>query len=214
MYRLYIGEDHALVREGLKLILAQRPDFEVAGEASDGLELLKLVRRQPPDAVILDISMPKMRGIEAIGEIKDVSQNVKVLILTMHKDEVFLTQAFTAGADGYLLKEDIGKELFLALDAVLAGKTYVSSLLGKALEDSWVKVFRGGRGVPGGEVLSPREREVLKLVAEGESSKEIADRLCISVRTVDHHRAKVMEKLKLKGTADLIRYAITRGYVS
>lgn len=213
-YRIYLADDHILVREGLKLILAQKPDFEVAGEASDGLELLALLKRAPaPDAVVLDISMPKLRGIEAIHEIKGMHSQVRVLILTMHKDEDFLRQAFMAGADGYLLKEDAAKELFAALGAILRGEGYISTLLGNELKDAWVRLFRDRKGVPSAEILSPRERQVLKLVAEGESSKEIGVRLCISTRTVDHHRAKIMEKLNLKGTAELIRYAISKGYI-
>ncbi len=214
-HRIYLADDHVLVREGLKLILSQRPDFQIAGEAGDGFELLTLLKRDPAaDAVILDISMPKLRGIEAIHEIKDVNPGMKVLVLTMHKDEDFLCQAFMAGADGYLLKEDVAKELFSALDATLRGEVYISSLLGKELKDAWIKIFRQRKGVPPTDVLSAREKEVLKLVAEGESNKEIGERLHISARTVDHHRAKILEKLKLKGTAELIKYAITKGYLS
>lgn len=214
-YKLILADDHVLVREGMKLILAQRPDFEVVGEAGDGFELLSLLKAAPaPDAVIVDISMPKLRGIEAIREIKEMNSQVKILVLTMHKDEDFLSQSFWAGADGYVLKGDVAKELFKALDAILRGDAFISPLLEKELKDAWVKIFRHKKGAPAADVLSPREREVLKLIAEGESNKEIADHLYISVRTVDHHRARIMEKLKLKGTADLIRYAITRGYIS
>lgn len=214
-YKLILADDHVLVREGLRLILTQRPDFEVVGEAGDGFELLSLLKKgSAPDAVIVDISMPKLRGIEAIREIKEINSQVKILVLTMHKDEDFLSQSFWAGADGYVLKGDVAKELFNALDTVLRGDAYISPLLEKELKDAWVKIFRDKKGVTSADLLTAREREVLKLVAEGESNKEIADQLCISVRTVDHHRAKIMEKLKLKGTADLIRYAITRGYIS
>jgi DNA-binding NarL/FixJ family response regulator len=213
--RIYLADDHILVREGLKMILAQRNDYIIAGEASDGFELLSLLKHGAPcDAVILDISMPKLRGIEAIRQIKDINVEIRVLVLTMHKDEEFLCQAFIAGADGYLLKEDVAKELFSALDAILRGEVYISSLLGRELKDTWVRMFKDRKGVPAAELLSAREKEVLKLIAEGESNKQIAARLCISVRTVDHHRAKIMEKLNLKGTADLIRYAITKGYIS
>ena len=212
--RIFIADDHVLVREGLKLIISKKPGFEIAGEAGDGLELLTLLKRSPaPDAVILDISMPKLRGIEAIHEIKYIHPETRVLVLTMHKDEDFLCQAFIAGADGYLLKEDVTEELFDALGEVLNGEIYISPLLGVELKNAWIKTYRGQKGVPVVDVLSTREKEVMKLVAEGESSKEIADRLCISVRTVDHHRASIMEKLHLKGTVDLIRYAMTKGYL-
>ena len=213
--RIFIADDHVLVREGLKLLIGNRPGFEIAGEAGDGLELLSLLKRSPaPDAVVLDISMPKLRGIEAIREIRYIHPEMRVLVLTMHKDEDFLCQAFLAGADGYLLKEDVTEELFDALGAVLNGEVYISPLLGVELKNAWIKTYRGQKGLPAVDLLSTREKEVLKLVAEGESSKEIADHLCISVRTVDHHRARIMEKLHLKGTADLIRYALTKGYLS
>jgi len=214
-HKIVLADDHVLVREGLKMILAQRPDFEVAAEAGDGLELLNVLKHGAvPDAVILDISMPKLRGIEAIREIRLLHPKTKVLVLTMHKDEDLLSQAFVGGADGYLLKEDVSRELFAALDAILQSKTYISSLLGKELKEAWLKIFREGKGIPATDVLTAREKEVLKLVAEGESNKEIGDKLCISSRTVENHRAKIMEKLNLRGTVDMIKYAITKGYVS
>lgn len=213
-YRIYLADDHAMVREGIKLVLAQRPDYEIAGEASDGLELLAMLKRgTPPDAIILDISMPKLRGIEAIRDIKSISPETKVLVLTMHKDEDSLRQAFVAGANGYLLKEDVAKALFAALESIRKGEIFVSELLGVELKDAWVRIFRENRGIPDMDVLTAREIEVLKLIAEGKSNREIAELLFISARTVDHHRARIMEKLRLKGTAELTKYAIKRGYV-
>lgn len=214
-YRIFLADDHAMVREGIKLVLAQRPEYEIAGEASDGFELLSQLKRgAPPDMIILDISMPKLRGIEAIRDIKSISPATKVLVLTMHKDEDSLRQAFVAGASGYLLKEDVAKALFAAMDSIRKGEIFVSELLGVELKDAWVRIFRENRGVPDMDVLTPRETEVLKLIAEGKSNREIAELLFISARTVDHHRARVMEKLKLKGTAELTRYAVSRGYVT
>ena len=213
-YRIYLADDHAMVREGIKLVLAQRPEYEIAGEASDGLELLAMLKRgTPPDAIILDISMPKLRGIEAIRDIKSISPETKVLVLTMHKDEDSLRQAFVAGANGYLLKEDVAKALFAALESIRKGEIFVSELLGVELKDAWVRIFRENRGIPDMDVLTAREIEVLKLIAEGKSNREIAELLFISARTVDHHRARIMEKLRLKGTAELTKYAINRGYV-
>jgi DNA-binding NarL/FixJ family response regulator len=214
-YRIYLADDHILVREGIKMILSRRHDFVVAGEAGDGLELLSMLKRPPaPDVVLMDISMPKLRGLEAIREIKDINSQVKVIVLTMHREEEYLCQAFLAGAEGYILKEDVTKELFYALDSVLAGKPFVSPLLEKEVKDTWLNIFHKGKGIPTGDALSPREREILKLVAEGQSNKEIADQLFISARTVDHHRAKIMEKLNLKGTVELIKYALKNGYIS
>lgn len=213
-YRIFLADDHALVREGLKMILAKRPDFDVVGEAGDGFELLSLLKQVPaPDAIVLDISMPKLRGIEVIHEIKDLDLNVKVLVLTMHKDEDFLCQAFIAGADGYLLKEDVAKELFAALESIFRRDIYISSLLGEEMKGAWLKIIRERKNARTSEMLSSREKEVLKLVAEGKSNKVTADLLCISTRTVDHHRARIIKKLNLKGTAELIRYAIAKGYV-
>lgn len=214
-HRIVLADDHALFREGLKLVLSQKPEFVVAGEASDGLELLTMLRRGPvPDLIILDISMPRLRGIEAIREIKSINEKIKILILTMHKDERLLCEAFIAGADGYLLKENITTELFGAMNAVLGGQGHISSLMEKELKGAWMNLFRQQKVVMPDDTLSVREKEVLKMVAEGASNKEIADKLNISVRTVDHHRARIIEKLNLKGTAELIRYAISKAYIS
>ncbi len=214
-YRIVLADDHVLFREGLKMILATMPDYELAGEAGDGLELLALLKRGcVPDAVVLDVSMPRLRGIEAIREIKSIHPALKVLVLTMHKDEDLLCEAFIAGADGYLLKDDVAKEFFAALDTILHEKIYISSLLDAELKGVWVKVFKEKKGIPEAALLSGREKEILKLIAEGASSKEVGEMLCISARTVDHHRAKIMEKLNLRGTAELTKYAVAKGLVS
>lgn len=214
-YRVVLADDHALFREGLKMVLGKRPDITIAGEANDGFELLTLLKHGPsPDLVILDVSMPRLRGIEAIREIKDINEKIKILILTMHRDENLLCEAFIAGADGYLLKENVTTELFGALDAVRRGEGHISSLMNQELKGAWINLFRNQKILSPDNNLSVREREVLKMVAEGASNKQIADDLHISVRTVDHHRAKIMEKLNLKSAAELVRYAISKGYVS
>jgi DNA-binding NarL/FixJ family response regulator len=212
-YRVMIADDHVMFRQGLKRILQEMTDIEVVGEAGDGLELLALLNKIVPDMVILDISMPKLRGIEAIREIRMVHPDVKVLILTMHKDTDFLQQAITAGANGYLLKEDAEQEVFSAIETIRGKKMYISPLLTGELTDDWAQIHRGERKTPFTEPLTPREREVLKLIAEGKSNKEIADLLFISVHTVVRHRANLMEKLNLKKTADLVRYAVQKGYL-
>jgi len=213
-YHIVLADDHLMFREGLKRILSQRSDLEVVGEADSGLELIKLLEKSTSDLAILDISMPNLRGIEAISEIKMNHPTVKILILTMHKDQQYLEQAITAGAEGYLLKEDTDAELFSAIDRIRQGKIYVSPNLSEGLTDNWVKKSRGD---PGGsfepERLTIREREVLKLIAEGKSGKEIGDLLFISARTVERHRANIMQKLNVKKTADLVRYAIQKGYL-
>jgi len=213
-YQILLADDHALFREGLKLVLSQKPEFVVVGEASDGLELLALLKRGPvPDLVILDISMPRLRGIEAIREIKSINEKIRIMVLTMHKEERLLCETFIAGADGYLLKENLTTELFSALESVFRGDGHVSSSMDKELKGAWINLFRQQQVVMPDDYLSIREKQVLKLVAEGASNKEIADKLNISVRTVDHHRARLIEKLNLKSTAELIRYAISKSYI-
>lgn len=164
--------------------------------------------------VILDVSMPKLRGIEAIHEIKTKRPELSILMLTMHKDKEYLYLALSAGAKGYLLKEDADRDLFSAIEKIRQGKTYVSPNLSEELLDDLVQIGKG-EGKPSFEIdpLTTREREVVKLIAEGRSSKEIADLLFISARTVDNHRANIMEKLNLKKAADLVKYAIQKGYI-
>jgi DNA-binding NarL/FixJ family response regulator len=203
-----------LVRQGLKRILEGIEDLEVIGEANDGLELLDLLNRSTPDMIILDISMPKLRGIEAIHEIKALRPEVKVLMLTMHKEKEYLYLAISAGAKGYLLKENADKQLFAAVDKIRQGKLYISPYFSEELFEDLVQIGKGeGKASLGIDPLTTREREVVKLIAEGRSSKEIADLLFISVRTVDNHRANIMEKLNLKKSTDLVKYAIQKGYI-
>jgi DNA-binding NarL/FixJ family response regulator len=210
-YRIVVADDHALFRQGLKGILGGAADLEVVGEAGDGLELLNLMNlnKLDPHLVILDISMPNLRGIEAIREIKTIHPNVKILIVTMHKDKEYLLQSLAAGADGYFLKKDADTELFAAIEKIRNKKNYVSPHLSEELADDWEQI-RMGFIKP---LLTPREREVLKLIAEGKSNKEVADLLFVSVHTVERHRANIMEKLNLKKTADLVKYAIQKGYI-
>jgi DNA-binding NarL/FixJ family response regulator len=213
-YSIILADDHVLVRQGLKRILEEMPGLEVVGEANDGLELLALLSRRVPDMVILDIFMPNLRGIEAIYEIKKIRPEVKILILTMHKDKEYLYLALSAGAKGYLLKEDADKELFSAIEKVQQGKTYISPHFSEEIVDDLVQVGRGdAKTVFEVDPLTPREREVLKLIAEGKSSKEIAQLLFISVPTANNHRANIMGKLGLNKATDLVKYAIRKGYV-
>lgn len=212
-YRIVLADDHKILRQGLKRIILERDDLVVVGEASDPFDLFGLLRKDLPDMVILDISMPRLRGIEATREVKKIAPKVKVLILTMHKDKDYLYHAISAGAEGYLLKEDADTEIFSAIDAIREGGMYLSPLLARELTGDLFNVCRGNLKPPL-ECLTTREREVLKLVAEGLSSKEIADMLFISVRTVDHHRANIMDKLNINNTAELVKYAISKGYIS
>jgi len=213
-YHIVLADDHVLFREGLKRILGELADLEIIGEAGNGLELLELLRHVTPHMVLLDLSMPNLRGIEAIREIKTSHPGMKILVLTMHGDREYLYQAISSGADGYLLKEDADTALSTAIEAIRRGKVFISPLLSGDLTDDWAQTYRGKSKLPyEPDNLTTREREVLKLIAEGKSSKKIADLLFISVRTVDRHRANIMEKLEVKKTADLVRYAIQKGYL-
>ena len=211
-YRVVLADDHLLFREGMKRLIEEMPGVEVVGEAGDGLELLNLVKDLRPDMAIIDISMPNLRGIEATREIKMINPLTKVLILTMHKSKDYLYHSISAGAEGYLLKEDSDMELFSAIDKVRNGEIYVTRILAGELAEDLSQIYQGNIQ-PFQELLTTREREVLKMVSEGKSNNEIAAFLSISVRTVENHRANIMRKLKLKKTADLVRYAITEGLV-
>lgn len=213
-YRIVLADDHVIFRRGIKGLITQKPELKVVGEASDGLELLNMLQRGlKTDMVIMDISMPKLRGIEATAEIKSILPEVKVLILTMFKTKEYLYHCISAGAKGYLIKEDSEEELFSAIDSIRRGDMFISKLLTRELTEDLSYLYYGDGQLPT-DPLTQREREVLKLVAEGKSNKEIADLLYISTRTVENHRANLMNKLKLKKTADLIRYAINKGYVA
>lgn len=208
-YRIVLADDHALFLQGLRKVLEGGAGFEVIGEAADGLELLNLMNELAPDMVILDISMPNLRGIEAIQEIKQRHPNTKILMLTMHKDKEYLYQAIASGAHGYFLKKDAEGELFSAIEKIRQGKIYISPSLSEDVTDHWEQIRQGFQK----STLTAREKEVLKLIAEGKSNKEIGDLLFISVHTVERHRANIMEKLNFKKTADLVKYAIQKGYL-
>lgn len=212
-YRILLADDHALFRQGLRRILSERKDLEVLGEAGDGLELLSLLKKLTPEVIILDISMPRLRGMEAMREIREILPDVRILVLTMHNDADYLFQAISAGADGYLLKEDAEKDLFFAIDMVSQGRIYISRFLAEQSRQDWAQLRQGKRRLPTDERLTARERQILRLIAEGKSSKEIGELLSISYRTAEQHRANMMAKLNLSKTVDLVRYAFNKGYV-
>lgn len=212
-YRIVLADDHRLFRMGLKKILAENNDLEVVADFGDALEMLRFLPKLNPQMVILDISMPNLRGIEAIPEIKRICPGAKVLILTMHKDSEYLFESIAAGADGYLLKDDAEKDLFLAVDMVARGQIYVSRFLADESRRDWAQIRRGARPPGPSEPLTNRERQILKLIAEGKSSREIGAILFISHRTVERHRANIMGKLNLNKSVDLLRYAIQKGYI-
>jgi DNA-binding NarL/FixJ family response regulator len=212
-YQVILADDHVLVRHGLRRILEEKTDLKIAGEVGDGLELLNLLNKVNPDLIILDVSMPNLRGIEAIPEIRHIRPNAKVLMLTMHKEEEYLYQAISAGANGYLLKDDAEKELFSAIENIQNGKIFISPGLADQSMQNWARMRRGEDDASISEALTVRQREILKLIAEGKSNKEIGDLLFISVRTVERHRANMMSKLNIRKTAELVQYALRKHYI-
>jgi DNA-binding NarL/FixJ family response regulator len=206
-YRILLTDDHHLFREAIKTSLEGVPGLQVIGEAGDGVELMRLLGKTTPDLIILDISMPNLQGLEAAKLIKTRNPEIKILILSMHKSGEFLRRALATGVEGFLLKENTLADLVTAIETIRQGGNYVSSRLG-------VKVLREGIGSRlGGDVLSPREIEILKLVAHGKSSKEIADTLSLSIMTIYNHRVNIKNKLNLKKNAELVRYALENGYI-
>ncbi len=204
-----------MFRRGIRRIIQESADLEVVGEAADGLQLLRSIRESLPDMVITDVSLPHLRGLEATEEIKTAFPQIKVIILTLHKNKEYLHHALSAGAEGYLLKEDSDIELVSAINTIRQGGIYISRLLASQLKAIFLdrKRIEEGQGLVPAELLSTREREIIKLVAEGKSSKEIGGLLYISDRTVHHHRAKIMKKLNVNRTADLVKYAFQKGYL-
>jgi DNA-binding NarL/FixJ family response regulator len=212
--RVVIAEDHAILRQGLRSMLNNDQELEVVGEAEDGLEAIRLIKETEPDLAILDLSMPKMSGISVILEVKKTCPDTHVLALTMHREEDYILQAFQSGADGYCLKSSDFEELLMAIKAVLSGKQYVSpDISGKVLE-GYLESQRTIRKKSSWETLTVREKEVLKLVGEGYQNKEIANYLCISVKTVEKHRANIMQKLDVHTASALTAYAIEKGLVT
>jgi DNA-binding NarL/FixJ family response regulator len=200
-YRIVLTDDHILIRQGLRKILESVEGLEVIGEAGNGAELLGLLGNVEPDMIILDMSMPNLKGIEAIDGIRDRCPDAQILVLSMHKE--YLHQALDAGVNGYLLKEDADRELFFAIDTIRQGGTFLSPRLAGAL------AMGGPRRI---EALSNREKDVLRLIASGKSNREIGGELHISVRTVESHRANIMAKLEVSNAAELIRFALKHGY--
>lgn len=212
-YRIVLADDHVMFRQGIKRIIDETEGLEVVGEAKDGSELLELLKKHEPDMVLLDISMPNIRGIEATREIRSLYPQVKVLILTMHRRKEYLYDAIAAGAQGYLLKEDSDVELFSAVRTVRKGGFYVSRLLASEMAEDISHIYKGNGEFPL-EALTTREKEIVKLIAEGKSSREIGELLFISMRTVEKHRANITRKLNLSNTAEIVKYAILKGYTS
>ena len=211
--RLLIGDDHTLMRQGLRKILEERPDWEIVAEAGDGRTAVRHTLALQPDVAVLDIGMPLLNGIEACAQIVRKLPGVQVLILSMYSDEAYVTQAVRAGARGYLLKDSAGADLIGAIAAVAAGKSFFSPPVAKVVLDDYARRL-ADKGMDRYDSLSEREREIFQLVAEGHSTKEIAEMLSVSPTTVETHRAHILQKLDIHNTAELVLYAVRRGVIA
>lgn len=212
--RVLLAEDHTIVRQGLRAILDHEADLEVVGEAADGREAVRKALTLVPDVVIMDVSMPRMNGLEATARIVKENPAVKVVALTMHSSDDYVYSLLKAGAKGFLLKESISSDLVEAIHAVQAGGTYLHPSISTRVVDGYLR--RSHTRSRGGmmDVLTAREREILQLIAEGNTNKEIAGLLVLSVKTIENHRTRIMEKLEIHNVAGLTRYAIGRGIAS
>ncbi|MCX5815459.1 MAG: response regulator transcription factor [Proteobacteria bacterium] len=209
--RILLADDHVLVRAGIRSLLEQMSGIEVVGEAGDGREAVKLIRQLRPDIVLMDVAMAQMNGIEATGRIKKAYKDIQVIILSMYSNEEYVLQALQAGASGYLLKDAATLELELAVRAVSRNETYLSPGVSKHVIDSYRKrILTDQQPV---EQLTPRQREVLQLIAEGRTTKEIASILKVAIKTVETHRTQMMERLNIHDIAGLVRYAIRVGLI-
>ena len=208
--RVLLVDDHALVRAGMRSLLQDLPDVEVVAEAGDGAEALAAAERERPDVVLMDIAMKGMNGLEAAARLREGLPGVKVIILSMHTSEEYVLLALRAGAAAYLIKDSATSELELALKCVMRGETYLSPAISRQVVDGYVQRVGASAGP---EPLTPRQREVLKRIAEGRSTKEIAFELNLSVKTVETHRAQIMERLGIRDVAGLVRYAMRAGLV-
>ena len=213
-YRIVIAEDHRILREGLRSLISSNPDFEVVGEAEDGRDAIRCVDELKPDLVLMDLSMPKMNGLDAIAEVKNRCPDTKLLVLTVHKAEEYVFESLKAGADGYLLKDATHAELMLAIENVLDGKPYLSPGISGRLVEGYLKGRKPLKSELSLEILTQRERQVLKMIGEGHKNKEIADYLCISRKTVEKHRANLMKKLDLHSASALTAFAIEKGLIT
>jgi DNA-binding NarL/FixJ family response regulator len=212
--RIVIAEDHTILREGLKSLLSSNPDFEIIGEAEDGREAIRCVEKFKPDLILMDLSMPRINGLDAIKEIKKRFSETKILVLTVHKTEEYILATLKSGADGYILKDSTHAELVLAVKNVLSGKHYISPGISEKVIEGYLEGKKTLKRKSSWETLTQREREILKLIAEGYKNKEIGDYLCISPKTVEKHRANLMEKLDLHNIQALTTFAIEKGLVS
>lgn len=213
MLRVLLADDHGIVRRGLRSLIESQPDLQVIGEAANGLEAVRLCAEHNPDILVLDIAMPKMNGIEVASRLQKTERPPHVVLLSMHADEAYIIRALAAGARGYLLKDATDEDLIPAIRAVAAGKPFFSPAVTAVLMEDYMQQLRA-RGLSDSyHLLTSREREVLQLLAEGRSNKEVATLLDLGVSTVETHRANLMQKLNLHNTAEIVLYAVRKGII-
>lgn len=212
--RILLADDHKLMRGGLRLLLEQQPSITVVGEADDGRQAVEKASSLKPDVVVLDIGMPNLNGIEACAQITQTLTTTSVVMLSMHSDEAYVLRALKAGARAYLLKDSAESDLVRAVQAVSDGKSYFSPAVSKVLLEDYVRKLQRSGVEDSFDLLTPREREILQLVAEGKSNKDVANLLNLSVYTVETHRANLMQKLNLRSVPELILYAVRKGIIS
>jgi DNA-binding NarL/FixJ family response regulator len=212
--RVLLADDHTLIRAGLRMVVDAQPDLAAIGEADDGRAAVALAETLKPDVIVMDIGMPSLNGIEACRQIRETLPETQVVMLSMHSDEGYVLRALKAGAKAYLLKDSAEADLAQAIRAAAAGKSFFSPAVGKVLLEDYMRKLQRTGAEDSYDLLSPREREILQLVAEGNSSKDIANLLELSVYTVETHRARVMQKLNLHGIPELILYAVRKGIIS
>jgi len=211
LVKILLADDHTIVRHGLRRMLEERPDWQVVAEACDGREAVRLAEQHKPDVAIIDVAMPMLNGIETTRQLVRKVPGLKVLILSMHVDEVYVTQILKAGASGYLLKDSADTDLFHAVAAVAQGQSFFSPAIARLMVDEYVRPRP--EGIDRYETLSDREREVFQLIAEAKTNKEIATLLGISLTTVETHRAKIIQKLDLHSATQIALYAVRRGVI-
>ena len=209
--RILLADDHTMVRQGLRKVLEDRPEWQVVAEAGDGHEAVRLAELHKPNVAVLDVAMPLLNGIEATRRIAKRVPQTRILVLSMYSDEAYVTQMMKAGASGYLLKDSAGVDLVEAVQSVSQGKSYFSPAVARLMLDDYAR--QRGTDDDRYETLSDREREIFQLIAEGKANKEIAALLFISLSTVETHRARIMEKLDLHSAAEIVLYAVRRGVI-
>ena len=213
-YRIVIAEDHRILREGLRSLLTGNPDYQVVGEAENGMDAIRCSEKHSPDLLLIDLSMPKMDGLDAIREIRTRRPETRILVLTVHKAEEYVFEALKAGADGYLLKDATHEELKLAINSVLIGKTFLSPGISEKLIEGYLAGGKPFESTSPKQCLTQRERQILKMIAEGNRNRDIARFLGISIKTVEKHRSNFMRKLDLHNSSEITAFAMREGMIA